>query len=108
MVNYSAENKRRLDLKIGIAYTDDIKLAKETLKELADWDKRVIKKDGYTIAVDELWDNAVIIKFRVFVKSSDYWGLKWDLLENIKYTFDDKWLNFPFPQREIHITKGDM
>lgn len=102
LVNYSAEPKRRIDLQIGIWYNDDIDLTKKVLKEIADKEKRIIQSNGYTIAIAELWDNAVIFNYRFFVKSKDYWDVKWDILETIKKTFDKKWISFPFPQRDIH------
>ena len=103
MVNYSTEPKRRLDLQVWIGYSDNIDLTKETLDEIAKSDKRILVDDWITIAIAELWDNAVIFNFRVFVKSADYWAVRWDILENIKKTFDSKWISFPFPQRDIHL-----
>lgn len=103
MINYSTQPKRRLDLQVWISYSDDIDLTKNTLEQIAKSDQRILTDDGITIAIAELWDNAVIFNFRVFVNSADYWSVRWDLLENIKKTFDAKWISFPFPQRDVHI-----
>ena len=105
MVNYSNEAKRRIDLEVWISYTDSIDLAKEVLAEIAKKDEKVLQKEEVTIWVKELWDNAVILVFRTFVKSADYWPTFFRLNETIKKTFDKKGLNFPFPQRDIHIYK---
>jgi small conductance mechanosensitive channel len=105
MINYSTEKKRRIDLQVWVSYSDDIDLVKTTLKEIAEADSRIIQKEGLTIAVAELWDNAVIFNYRFFVKSADYWSVRWDILENVKKIFDQKWLNFPFPQRDVHLYK---
>lgn len=102
MTNYSSEPVRRLDMQVGISYSDDIDLAKDTLLELAKADSRVMQDKDITIVVDSLWDSAVIINFRFFLKSSDYWATKWEMTEKIKKTFDKKGLNFPFPQRDVH------
>ncbi len=102
MTNYSSEPVRRLDMQVGISYSDDIDLAKDTLLELAKADSRVMQDKDITIVVDSLWDSAVIINFRFFLKSSDYWPTKWEMNEKIKKTFDKKGLNFPFPQRDVH------
>ena len=102
MTNYSSEPVRRLDMQVWISYSDDIDLAKDTLLELAKADSRVMQDKDITIVVDSLWDSAVIINFRVFLKSSNYWPTKWDMNEKIKKTFDKKGLNFPFPQRDVH------
>lgn len=103
LVNYSTEPLRRVDLDIGISYSDDIDLAKKTLHEIVVEEDRVVERDAITIAVKELGDNAVIITCRVFVKGANYWAVKFDMLENIKKTFDKVWLNFPFPQRDVHM-----
>ncbi len=102
MTNYSSEPVRRLDMQVWISYSDDIDLAKDTLLELAKADSRVMQDKDITIVVDSLWDSAVIINFRFFLKSSDYWPTKWEMTEKIKKTFDKKGLNFPFPQRDVH------
>jgi len=105
MINYSTEKKRRVDLQVWVSYSDNIDLVKSTLKEIAEANSKIIQKDGLTIVVSELWDNAVIFNYRFFVKSADYWPVRADILENVKKTFDKKGLNFPFPQRDVHLYK---
>jgi len=105
MVNYSTEKRRRVDLQVWVSYSDDLDLVKSTLKEISEAESRIIQKEGITIAVSELWDNAVIFNFRFFVKSSDYWGVRGDILETVKKTFDKKGISFPFPQRDVHLYK---
>ncbi len=103
MINYSISPKRRVDLVIGIGYDDDIDLAKATLEEIAKANKKVLVKDGITIWVSELWDNAVNIVFRFFVKNEDYWSVYFETLETVKKTFDKKSIGFPYPQRDVHM-----
>ena len=103
MINYSTQKQRRLDMQVGISYSDDIDLAKSTLLELAQQESRIDHNKDITIVVDSLWDNAVLINFRFFLNSGDYWPVKWEMTEKIKKTFDKKGLNFPFPQRDIHM-----
>lgn len=103
MINYSAEPKRRLDFVICVWYDDDIDKVKETLLEIATEEKRRLKNEDITIWLIELWDNSVNFNYRFFVKSSDYWDTKYDILETVKKTFDKKGISFPFPQRDIHM-----
>lgn len=105
MVNYSAQPKRRIDLEIWISYTDSIEKAKEVLEEIAKNEKRIIKKDWVVIWVKELWADSVILVFRTFVKSAEYWDVYFSLNENIKNEFDANGLNFPYPQRDVHLYK---
>lgn len=103
VINYTASTDRRVDLVIGISYDDNIDLAKETLQEIADSDERILKNKGITIGLSELWDNSVNFVFRFFVKNSEYWPVRFDTMEAVKKTFDKKWLNFPYPQRDVHM-----
>ncbi len=105
MVNYSAQPQRRIDLEVWISYTDSIDKAKEVLNAIAKNEKRIIKKDGIQIWVKELWADAVILVFRTFVKSEQYWDVFFDLNETIKKEFDKNGLNFPYPQRDVHLFK---
>lgn len=105
IVNYSMEDKKRVDLDVGIAYGDSIDLAREVMQKIADNDERVLHDEGVTIAVKTLGDNAVIFTFRVWVKTADYWGAYFELTEKVKKQFDatNGKLNFPFPQRDVHL-----
>ncbi len=105
MVNYSSQPKRRIDLEVWISYTDSIKKAKQVLNDIAKTEKRIIKKDWVTIWVKELWADAVVLVFRTFVKSADYWDVYFSLNETIKIEFDKNGLNFPYPQRDVHLYK---
>lgn len=105
IVNFSMEKKKRVDLEIWVSYGDDLDKVKKTLQKIADKEKRVIDKDWVTIWVKELWDNAVILVFRTWVKTADYWDVYFWLTEEVKKTFDKEWISFPFPQRDVHLYK---
>lgn len=103
ITNFSSEPIRRVDLVIWVSYSDDIDLVKETLKEIALSEPRILENETITIAMSNLWDSSVDFNFRFFVKSGDFWPTRWDILEKIKKTFDEKWISFPFPHREVYI-----
>jgi small conductance mechanosensitive channel len=103
IVNYSAQEMRRVDLVIGIGYGDDIKKAKEVLHEIISADTRILKDPASTVAVSELGDSSVNFVVRPWVKTADYWAVYFDLTEKVKVTFDQRGISIPFPQRDIHI-----
>jgi len=102
ITNYSARDTRRVDMVFGIGYGDDIKKAKEILQGLLDADTRVLKDPAPLIAVGELADSSVNFNVRPWVKSGDYWDVKFDLTEKVKLAFDDNNISIPYPQMDIH------
>jgi len=103
IVNYSSKPTRRLDLVIGIGYEDDIKKAKSVLEELLQSDERILKDPAPTLGLLELADSSVNFAVRPWVKSADYWGVHFDLLERIKLRFDKEGISIPYPQQDIHL-----
>ena len=103
ITNYSAKPTRRIDLVVGISYDDDIKKAHEVLNRIMEQHEKVMKDPAWTIAVSELGDNSVNFVVRPWVASGDYWPVRFELIETIKLTFDQEGLNFPFPQRDVHL-----
>lgn len=105
IVNLSSVEKKRIDLSIGISYNDSIDKAREVLHKIADKEDVVLHDEGVYIGVQELWDNAVILSFRTWVKSEDALSAPLTLNEAIKKAFDatEGELNFPFPQRDVHL-----
>ena len=107
ITNYSAKDTRRIDMVFGIGYDDDIKKAKDILKNLLNDDKRVLKDPEALVAVSELADSSVNFVVRPWVKASDYWGVKFDYTETVKLTFDKEGISIPYPQQDLHIHKEE-
>ena len=106
ITNYSARETRRIDMVFGIGYDDDIKKAKEILQQLLDADERVLKDPAPLIAVGELADSSVNFNVRPWVKSGDYWAVKFDFTEQVKLTFDAQGISIPYPQMDVHMEKS--
>ena len=103
LTNFTAQKKRRLDIKIGIGYASDIKLAKETLTDILSVHENVLKDEDIKVYVDELAESQVVIGTRVWVATENYWVTKWDLLEQYKSAFDAKGIEIPFNQLTVTI-----
>jgi small conductance mechanosensitive channel len=103
MTNFSTEPLRRVDMKFGISYTSSIDLAKSIIKRLLDNDERVLKDPASFIAVTELGDSSVNFVVRAWVNTPDYWGVYFDMHENVKKAFDAEGVSIPFPQMDVHL-----
>lgn len=103
ITNYSAEETRRVDMTFGIGYDDDIRKAKELLQQLIAADARILPDPAPQVVVGELADSSVNFKARAWCKSSDYWGIFFDMQEKVKLEFDRNGISIPFPQQDVHV-----
>ncbi|MBN2963209.1 mechanosensitive ion channel [Sulfurospirillum sp. T05] len=102
IVNFSAKPTRRVDLKFGVSYGDDLRLVKQALREVLEADERILKEPEPFVAVSELADSSVNFVVRAWVNSPDYWGVYFDTTERVKLAFDEKGITIPFPQVQLH------
>lgn len=103
ITNFSAEDKRRIDLVIGIGYDDDIARAKALIQGVLGQDDRILDEPPPVMLLVELGESSVNIAVRPWVKSSDYAQVRSDLLEHIKRALESAGLSIPYPQRDLHI-----
>ncbi|HHX04913.1 MAG TPA: mechanosensitive ion channel [Pseudomonas sp.] len=108
ITNYSRKPTRRVDINVGIDYTDDIKKARSVLLGLAAADQRVLKDPAAVVYLTSLGDNSVNLSLRMWTNSADYWGVFFELQEQMKEAFDREGLSFPFPQRTVHIQQPEQ
>lgn len=105
LTNFSTMEDRRVDFTFGIGYGDDYDKAKSVLLELIKADKRIFTDPEPFIALKELGDSSVNIVVRVWSKGADYWGIYFDMNENVYKTFTKEGINIPFPQMDVHVIK---
>lgn len=68
-------------------------------------DPLIIKEDGITVYVDELADSSVVLGARGWTNTSDYWTVRWRILEQIKLQFDQAGIEIPFNQLDVNVKK---
>lgn len=105
ITNYSTHETRRIDFDFSIAYTASIDDAKRVLMACAKSDERILSDPAPVVMITSHKDSAVGIRLRVWVKNSDYWDVNFAMMELVKRTFDDKGIEIPYNQLDVHITK---
>ena len=103
ITNITANDTRRIDMVFGIGYGDDIKAAERLLVDLVKAEPKVLTDPKPTVAVAELADSSVNFVVRPWVKTDDYWDVKFSLTEKIKLAFDEAGISIPFPQQDVHM-----
>ncbi len=103
IVNYSAEETRRLDMVFSISYNDDLSAAKQILADLVASSGLALEDPAPAYVVTEHAASSINIGVRVWVKSADYWTLNFYMNEQVKLAFDRAHITIPFQRLDVHI-----
>jgi small conductance mechanosensitive channel len=95
--NYSHHATRRIDVVVGISYSDDIGKAIAALLSVAEADSRCLGQPAPMAAVNALGASSVDMLLRVWVKNADYWPVRFDLTRAVKERLDVEGITIPFP-----------
>lgn len=101
--NFTRFPTRMIDLKFGVAYSDDIAKGLRVLADMGKSDARVHPDPEPLTFVNELGDSAVVLSLRAWVNTQDYWQVRRDLTERGKAALEAAGLSIPFPQRDVHL-----
>ena len=102
VINYSHQETRRVEWIIGIDYGEDYNKVQQIVRDILAEDKRILNEPAPFIALHALDASSVNVVVRVWVNSGDYWGVYFDTNKAIYETFNEKGINFPFPQLTVH------
>ena len=105
MTNVTAQDKRRLDVLVGISYSADLKKAKELIRNILLEEPAVLKDEELVVFVSSLDDSAVTMGCRCWVPMADFWPTKWNVTEKIKLKFDAEGIEIPYPQMTVHVER---
>jgi small conductance mechanosensitive channel len=101
--NYNANETRRIDLVMGIAYDDNIQTAIDTIRRIVTAHELVLADPEPKIAVSNLGDSSVDLVVRPWCKTSDYWTVRFDLNRSLKEGLEVAGCSIPYPQRDVHM-----
>ena len=106
IVNYTALGKRRVDMKIGIAYGENIEKAVKIIKETVAKVPNVLQDPAPAVVVGGLDESQVSINVRPWASCDNYWGVYSATLEAVKAALEKAGISIPFPQLTIHQAKA--
>jgi len=105
--NYSRNNKRRMDITIGISYKDSVEVGLEVLNKLASEQEAILKDPEPKVIVHMLADSSVNLQLRAWAPTDKYWDTYWAIQKQIKSRIEEAGLTIPFPQRDLNIKWTD-
>jgi small conductance mechanosensitive channel len=101
--NYSRNGKRRMELSVGIAFSDSVEAAFQVMQNIIGEETRFLKDPAPQVILQAIEDNSVRITVRAWASNQDYWDIYWEMIKTIKVKIEEAGLHIPFPQRDIHI-----
>lgn len=109
VVNITAEETRRLELKLQISYESDIRKAKQVVLDTVNSEGKVLHSpDEPFAAVWEHSDSSIVMIMRAWVKTENYWEVRFSLLERLKYAFDENGITIPYGQLDVHLKEKNV
>ena len=103
IINYSAEDKRRVDFMFSISYTDDIQLAKNVILDVAKANDKVLSDPEPVVYVNSHEASSISLVARLWCAGADYWDVYFEMQENVRIAFDNNKICIPFNQLDVHI-----
>ena len=101
--NFTRNGKRRMDIVVGISYSDSIDVGLSVLRQVAEGESRLLVDPVPQAMVVSMMDSSVNIQLRAWAKTDDYWPTYWDLNKRVKESIEAAGLTIPFPQRTLHL-----
>lgn len=102
--NYSSTGIRRMDLKVGVSYGEDLeKVKKVTIGAVENLANRDVKKE-IEFFYEEFADSSINFNLRVWLANAEqktYLNFKSEAIIAIKNAFDTADINIPFPIRTL-------
>jgi small conductance mechanosensitive channel len=106
IMNYSATGKRRVDLRLGVSYGDDLEKAKRLAIRAVEGVSTRLPEKEVELFYEEFGESSInfVVRFWIdFTKQPDFLQAQSEAIERIKKTFDENGVTIPFPIRTLEL-----
>jgi small-conductance mechanosensitive channel len=108
LINWTlSDQRRRIDIKVGVAYGTDVNLVMETLLECAKLNEKILETPPPYVLFNDFGDSSLDFELRCWTANFASWvEIRSDIRVAIDKAFKEKNIEIPFPQRDIHLKSG--
>ncbi|MBP3276050.1 mechanosensitive ion channel domain-containing protein [Kandleria sp.] len=103
LINYSSEDFRRVDLAFDVDYDCDIEYVKKLISDVATSNPLCEKSIPPFVRLTEYKDSSITFTLRVWTRTENFEEFKFNIVEDMKKTFDEHHINIPYPQLDVHM-----
>lgn len=104
IVNYSAADTRRVEVKVSASYDAPVQKVIDALV-LAGTVDNVLLEPAPVAVVTEYGDSAISYSLRLWVKNADYWNVYFEVMQKVKKIFDEQGIAMTYPHLNVHLDK---
>ncbi len=105
--NITHQNRRRVDMKFRISYSEQIERAEKTLMAILVDHPKILKEPAPIVRLHELGEYAMEMIVRPWVETGDYWEVYWDVTREVKRRFDDEGISIPWLQPGTYVPRRE-
>lgn len=104
--NWTHNDKRRVDIDVGVSYQADLDKVREVLEAAGASVPGRDPEAGHEVILLGLGASSVDWQVRVWCDPSEYWAV-WDqTIRATKQALDNAGISIPFPQMDVHMDKS--
>lgn len=103
ILNWTRNPTRRIDVRVGVSYDDDLDVAVRTVQKVMDEHELVLKDPAPFIMVEGLGESSVDIVARPWLEIANLGKGISQLNQAVKEAVEAAGCTIPFPQRDIHV-----
>lgn len=108
IVNWTMQDKRRVDLSLKLPFDVEIKKVREIVVDAMKKHPRVLKDPEPDFWLDAFGEYDMKIAARCWVKPDEWWPVYWEQLEAIKEALDKEGIQIPIPKNEMYLKEGSL
>ncbi len=104
--NYSAYDRRRMDMTVGVDYGADMDKAVAVIRRAVTSDPRAMLDPEPFVKVTGLGQSSVDITVRVWCRADDLWEFRFAVTQKIKEALDAAGIGIPYPQMQVALKRA--
>lgn len=103
ITNFTRNSKRRLEVIVGISYSDPIDVALEVLHNVVKSHPALLETPAPQIFVSSMGESSIQLHLRAWTTIEVFWKTYWELNKIVKEQIEAAGLTIPFPQRVLTL-----
>lgn len=105
IVNYSANDTRRVEVKFTVSYDAKPQVVKDCVSRVAGEHPKILFTPEPMIRVSGYGSSSVEYVVRVWCATADYWDVYFDLQEQVKEAFDKAGVEMTYDHLNVHMVE---